>query len=110
MLGRLACTNTSKDEKEPVYREGWLSRRTDPWGSCSSGLGRWLCRRRGLVQVEPVASHILNGAPELLMPNRLLNAAVGAELVALCQLAGIGGRCEHDDGNQTGPRVRSHSP
>ena len=42
-----------------------------------------------LVQPQPVAGHSLKRRPQLIVVNRLLDTAVGPELIALRQLSGI---------------------
>src|SRR6476659_4982140 len=67
--------------------------------------GRLRPRWGRLVQAEPVMSQGLDRIPELFIPDWLLHAAVGSKLIALGQLAGILGRCQHHDRDQAGPRV-----
>src|SRR5690348_10418575 len=54
-------------------------------------------RWRGLIEGQPVATHFLETGPELLRPDWLLNAAVGAKLIALRQLPRIIGGGEYED-------------
>src|SRR5690242_10256149 len=62
-------------------------------------------RWRGLIEGQPVAAHFLETGPKLLRPDWLLNAAVGAKLIALRQLPRIIGGGEDDDGDHTSPGV-----
>jgi hypothetical protein len=50
----------------------------------------------------------LDRSAKLLVPDRLLDAAVGSQLITLCQLPWIARGSQDDDRSQSGPGVSTH--